>query len=188
MKLSRLWMLAVASALVSSAGARDITTTTGDIYHNAVVTKVQPDGIRIVHDDGAGFVDFQILTEQERKEFGFNPTAYAVAEKEEADFAKRLRDLHLLAAQQALLRAKQAAEAALAYAAQAPPPRWPTTIDVGLQTPDFSYDNFGGSGWNSYVPSTFYSTSSFGSGYRTGFGGRFGFGGAGSTSFAGRRR
>src|SRR5580698_1004959 len=106
MKLSRVWMPIVAFALASSAWARDITTTTGEIYHNAVVTKVQPDGVRILHDDGVGFLNFQILTETDRKDFGFNPAAYAAAEKDEAGFEKRMRDLRFQAAQLALAAKK----------------------------------------------------------------------------------
>ena len=168
-------MALVASTLASGAWARDITTTTGEVYHNAVVTKVQPDGIRIVHDDGAGFLNFQVLTDPDRKDFGFNPTAYAAAEKDEASFEKRLRDLRLLAAQQALTKAAKAAEAAAAYATQAAPNRWPTTIDAGFQTPDFSYSAFGSPGWVSwpYVPST-YISSGFGGRFPSSFGGRSG--------------
>jgi hypothetical protein len=191
MKLSRFWMLIVASTLASGAWARDITTTTGDVFHNAVVTKVQPDGIRIVHDDGVGFVNFQILAEQDRKEFGFNLVAYAAAEKDEADFEKRQRELRLLAAQQVLVAAAKATEAGAAYAAQPVPNRWPTTMEVGYQTPDF-YDNYGygSSGWVSwpYVPSTYYSSQGFGGRFRSTFGHTFGgrFGGAMFT--AGGRR
>jgi hypothetical protein len=195
MKLSRFWMLIVASTLASGAWARDITTTTGDVFHNAVVTKVQPDGIRIVHDDGAGFVNFQILAEQDRKEFGFNLVAYAAAEKDEADFEKRKRELRLLAAQQALVAAAKAVEtgaAYAAYAAQAPASRWPTTMDVGYQTPDFSYDTYGSSGWVSwpYVPSTYINSQGFGGRFRSTFSNRFGsrFGGAGSMVSAARGR
>jgi uncharacterized membrane protein YgcG len=179
MKLSRFWVLIVASALASSAWARDLTTTTGEVYHNAVVTKVQPDGIRIVHDDGAGFLDFQILKESDRKEFGFDPIAYSVAEKDEANFEKRMRDLRFQAAQIALAAKKKAAEAAVAYADQPPPfTPWPTTMDVGVQTPDFPYSNYyGGSGWGwPYVPSTYFSAPTWGSGYRSSSVGRFGGG------------
>ena len=194
MKLSRFWMLLMASTLASSAWARDITTTTGEVFHNAVVTKVQPDGIRIVHDDGAGFLNFQILTEPDRKDFGFDPAAYAVAEKDEANFEKRLRDLRLQATQQAIEAKKKAAEAAAAYAAQAPFTPWPTTMDAGVQTPNFSYNTFGNSGWTSwpyvpstyYLPSTYFSSPRWGSGYHSTFGGRFG-GASFSSSVGGRR-
>jgi hypothetical protein len=192
MRLSRIWVLIVASALASSTWARDITTTTGDVYHNAVVTKVQPDGVRIVHDDGAGFLNFQILTEQDRKEFGFDPVAYAAAEKDDANFEKRMRDLRFQAAQIALAARKKAAETAAAYAAQAPFTPWPTTMDVGVQTPDFSYNTYGGSGWGSwpYVPSTYISSPTWGSGYRSSSVGRFGrgFGGVGFSSAVGGHR
>jgi len=193
MKLSRLWMLIAASALASGAWARDITTTTGEVYHNAVVTKVQPDGIRIVHDDGAGFLNFQVLKDPDRREFGFDPVAYAAAEKDDADFEKRMRDLRFQAAQVALAAKKKAAEAAAAaYAAQAPLAPWPTTMDVGVQTPGFSYNTFGSSGWVSwpYVPSTYISSPAWGGGYRSSSIGRFGggFGGAGFSSAVGGRR
>jgi hypothetical protein len=192
MTLSRLWVLIVASALATSAWARDITTTTGDVYHNAVVTKVQADGVRIVHDDGAGFLNFQILTEQDRKDFGFDPVTYAAAEKDDANFEKRLRDFRFQAAQIALAAKKKSAEAAAAYAAQAPFTPWPTTMDVSTQTPDFSYNTFGNSGWSSwsYVPSTFISSPGFGTRFRSTFSnplvGRFG--GTSSISSAASRR
>ena len=188
MKLSRLGMLIVAFALASGAGARDITTTTGEVFHNAVVTKVQPDGIRIVADDGAGFLNFQILTEPDRKDFGFDPATYAAAEKDEASFAKRLRDLRLLAAQQALVAAKKAAAAYAALPPPSPyPSPWPTTVEASYQTPDF-YNGFGGSGWVSwpYVPSTYISSPGFGTGYRNAFGSSIG--GASSMFSAARRR
>jgi hypothetical protein len=176
MKLSRFWMLLVVSTLASGAWARDITTTTGEVFHNAVVTKVQADGIRIVHDNGAGFLNFQILTEPDRKDFGFNPAAYAAAEKDEANFEKRMRDLRLLAAQEALVKSAKAAEAAAAYAAQAPANRWPATMDAGFQTPDLSYSAFGGPSWVSwpYVPSTYIGAQGFGGRFPSAFGGRFG--------------
>ena len=194
MKSSRLWMLLLASTLATNGWARDITTTTGKVFHNAVVTKVQADGIRIEHDDGVGFVNFQILTEPDRKEFGFDPTAYATAEKDEANFEKRARELRLLAAQQTLAAWKRASDQAAAYAAQAPLNPWPTTMEVGLQTPDFSYNTFGNSGWTSwpYVPSAYYNynTQGFAGRFRSAFtsplGGRSG--GAISMSSAASRR
>jgi len=189
MKVSRFWVLILASALASGAWARDIATTTGEVYHNAVVTKVQPDGIRIVHDDGAGFLDFQILKASDRKEFGFDPLAYAVAEKDAANFEKRMRDLRFQAAQVALAAKKKAMEAAAAYAAQAPQAPftpWQPTMDVGVQTTDFPYGNYyggyGGSGWGwPYVPSTYISSPTWGYGYRSSSVGRSGggFGGVG---------
>jgi hypothetical protein len=195
MKLSRLWVLIVASALASSAWARDITTTTGEVFHNAVVTKVQPDGIRIAYDNGVGFVNFQILTDSDRKDFGFDPIAYSAAEKDEANFEKRMRDLRFQAAQIALEAKKKAAEAAAAYAAQAPFTPWPTSMDVGAQTPDFPYSNYyggyGGSGWGwPYVPSTYISSPTWGYGYRSSSIGRSGggFRGVGfSASMGGHR-
>jgi hypothetical protein len=193
MKLSRFWVLMVASALASGAWGRDITITTGEVFHNAVVTKVQPDGIRIVHDEGAGFVNFQILTEPDRKEFGFDPVVYAAAEKDEANFEKRKRDLRLLATQQALAAAAKAAEQGVAYAAQPAPNRWPTTMEVGFQTPDF-YNNYGydSSGWVSwpYVPSTYYSSQGFRNRSYGTFGHTFGgrFGGTSSMFSAASRR
>lgn len=112
MKTSLLRVLIAASLVTTSGWARDITTTTGQVYHNAVVTKAQPNGVRISHDDGVGFLDYQILSEADRKEFGYDPVVYAAASKDEAGLEKRRNELQLLLAQRALYLAAQAAQAA----------------------------------------------------------------------------
>lgn len=172
MKLSSFSMLvAVSVAAASSAWARDITTTTGQVYHNAVVTKTQPDGIRIEHDDGVGFIDFQVLSEADRKEFGYDPAAYAAAQKDQASNDKRRQEYNWMVARQALYLAGKAAEASIAagyptpYDIAAPAPQNPagTTIEATLETPNFSYDSFGSSGWLTwpYVPSTYISSPTY---------------------------
>jgi len=170
MKLSFYSMLVAASLAASSAWARDITTTTGQVYKNAVVTKTQPDGIRVEHDDGAGFIDFQILSEADRKEFGYNPETYAAAQKDQASNDKRRQDYAWMAARQALYLAGKAAEAAIAAGypspydipapAPAPAPQVPsgtTMIEASLDTPGFPYDPYANSGWFLWpsVPSTY---------------------------------
>ncbi len=173
MKLSSVSMLVAAFLAASSAWARDISTTTGQVYHNAVVTKTQPDGIRIEHDDGVGFIDFQTLSEADRNEFGYDPANYAAAQKDQASNDKRRQEYTWMAARQALYLAGKAAEAAIAAGyptpydipTPVPPPQNPsgTTIEASLQTPDFSYDSFGSSGWLTwpYVPSTYISSPGF---------------------------
>ena len=173
MKMSLLRVLTAASFIATSGWARDITTTTGQVYHNAVVTKTQPDGVRIAHDDGVGFIDYQMLSEADRREFGFDPVAYAAAGKDEASLDKRRKELQLLLAQRALYLAAQAAQAAAsaggAPSSVPPQPAAPqvapgqTNVDVNLQTPAFTYDTYGSSGWITWpgVPSTYINSPTY---------------------------
>ena len=98
MKTSTFCLAIGASALlVADGSARDLRTTTGETLHHVTVTQVQPLGIRVTHDDGAGFYDYWLLTEADRTAFGFDPAAYAVALDQQRAREKRLaeqRELH----------------------------------------------------------------------------------------------
>ncbi len=97
--------------LVANGAARDLKTTTGETFHNISVTQIQPLGIRITHDDGAGFYYFMQLTEADRSEFGYDPAAYAAA------YGQLLVQEQRLAEQRALLARRAAIAATLAQVA-----------------------------------------------------------------------
>jgi hypothetical protein len=73
------WLLALLSLMESVAlvVARDITTLKGDSYYNVTVTRVEKTGIAVMHRTGVAFLDFLLLPEEIRREFGYNPEAYA---------------------------------------------------------------------------------------------------------------
>lgn len=58
-------------------GPREITTTEGKIYRAAKVTKIDPDGIVIMHASGTAKVAFVKLPEAVRQEFGYDPAKAA---------------------------------------------------------------------------------------------------------------
>lgn len=60
--------------------ARDITTLKGDTYYNVTVTRVEKTGIAVMHRTGVAFLDFLILPEEVRREFGYSPEAYAAGQ------------------------------------------------------------------------------------------------------------
>lgn len=67
-------LLASACALF----ARDITTLTGETYHEATFTRIETTGIAIAHRDGTAFLNFSVLPADIRAEFsiaGADPDA-----------------------------------------------------------------------------------------------------------------
>jgi hypothetical protein len=52
---------------------RTIVTLNGTKYENATVSRVEPDGIRISHSDGATKIPFESLSPELQKEFGYDP-------------------------------------------------------------------------------------------------------------------
>lgn len=77
-----------------AAAAEDITTTDGKTYTAATITKVEPDGIRILHESGTAKIPFAKLPLALQQKHGYDPTK-AAAFKKAADAA--------LAAQEAAL-------------------------------------------------------------------------------------
>lgn len=90
------------AVLFTAAVAEDITTTDGRTYTAATITKVEPDGIRIIHESGAAKIPFTKLPPDLQKKHGYDPTK-AVEFKQAEDAA--------LAAQEAVLDKELGAQA-----------------------------------------------------------------------------
>lgn len=148
--------IALSVLLAGEMAARDLKTTTGEVFHNFAVTKKEPTGLRIVHDDGAAFVDFILLSEAEKKEFGFDAAAYAAGSADKAAAEKALATQQAAAAV-----ARKAAERANAernyaerdytardYSQRQVPPIAPVRqgLQVTVDTPGFSYQTYRGDG------------------------------------------
>ena len=65
----RLLICAALLASVCLISARDIVTVSGEVYHNATVTRVEETGIAITHRDGAAFIGFADLPADVRGQF-----------------------------------------------------------------------------------------------------------------------
>ena len=144
----------------SAASARDLKTVNGEVFKNITITKQDPTGLQISHDDGVIFLDFRNLGPAEQKEFGYDPAAYAAAwkQKVEADKARREQ----VAAAQAARAKAQAATAAAQSSAPVPFPPYTPTNQTGVE---FYYDspgypwgpyNYSGRGFSNTVPQTYY--------------------------------
>jgi hypothetical protein len=135
MNIARLLGIAMACVLVGSvASARDLKTLNGEVFKNITITKQDPTGLQISHDDGVIFIDFRNLGPAEQKEFGYDPAAYVAAWKQrvEADKARR---------EQAAARAKgQGATAAAPSSTPVPFPPYTPTNQTGVE---FYYDSPG---------------------------------------------
>lgn len=90
--LRRRLMLAVLGLLLFSLTARvyseDLTLTNGTVYKNVTVTKVDPDGLRIIHSDGGGKVLFTQLPEAIQQKYHYDAAA-AQKYTEEQEAKKR---------------------------------------------------------------------------------------------------
>jgi len=160
MKTARLLSIAAVCVLTGTAAlARDLKTVTGDVYKNITITKQDPTGLQISHDDGVAFLDFRLLGPAEQKEFGYDPAAYTAAWKQKVEAAR--------AQQQALAAQKAAAAAAKAngqptppqiYTQEVPQPPAVFTNQTGLQysvdTPGFRYGStdFTGRSFSNTIP------------------------------------
>jgi hypothetical protein len=51
----------------------NLTTTDGKTYDAVTVTKVEPDGIKIIHESGVAKVPFEKLSVEIQKQYGFDP-------------------------------------------------------------------------------------------------------------------
>jgi len=90
--------------------ALDITTRKGVTYKQCAVTKVDPDGIRIIHTDGATKIAFEDLPDTLQRQYNYDPAKAAESRKRAAEAqaaaAKRAAD-ELAQRQAAELRAQQ---------------------------------------------------------------------------------
>jgi hypothetical protein len=57
----------------ASATNELLTTTDGRVYRKVILSKVEPDGIRISHEDGAAKILFDKLSPELQKKYGYNP-------------------------------------------------------------------------------------------------------------------
>lgn len=73
--------------LATACFAADLTTLDGKTYQNIKVTRVDPDGIYIMHSAGGGKIKFTELPEDVRKQYGYDPAKAAVFEKAKAQAA-----------------------------------------------------------------------------------------------------
>lgn len=58
-------------------GANDVATADGRVYRNAQVWKVEPDGLTLRHAEGLAKVEFSLLPEAWRQQYGYDPEAAA---------------------------------------------------------------------------------------------------------------
>ncbi|WP_035604465.1 hypothetical protein [Haloferula sp. BvORR071] len=117
----RLFRRAICGTLVllglAAARAEDLTTTDGKTYKAVTVTKVEPDGLSISHEEGTAKVPFTKLPEEVRRLHGYDP------EKADA-YLKEKRRAEL----DAMLKASKERETA-------PPPK-PKLPDAYVVSPE----------------------------------------------------
>lgn len=68
------------SASIVLADARDITTLKGETFYSVTITRVEKTGIAVMHRNGVAFLDFLILPEEIRREFGYTSEGYAAGQ------------------------------------------------------------------------------------------------------------
>jgi hypothetical protein len=70
------------SPSVAIEGGSTLTTTEGQTYQNATITKVEPDGVTISYDAGIVKIPFPLLSKEIREKYGYDPASgKAYAEK-----------------------------------------------------------------------------------------------------------
>ena len=72
--------------------ALDITTRKGVTYRQATVTKVEPDGVRISHADGAAKILFEDLPDALQRQYNYDPAKVAAYRKQLADAQEAAAD------------------------------------------------------------------------------------------------
>lgn len=96
-------MLALGAMLVSGVQASpeeeakpfQLTTLTGDKYENCRILKVTPEAMTVMHDAGVSKIDFDILSDEWRTKFRYDPAKaeeYAKAEEQRAKDAAEKRE------------------------------------------------------------------------------------------------
>ncbi len=69
---------------VHMARAIDITNTSGQVFHNATVSEVRPDGLKIFHSKGVALIPFRELPSAIQKQYGYDVEKEKVFHKEQA--------------------------------------------------------------------------------------------------------
>jgi hypothetical protein len=92
-------LLSAAVAFLSCSAVADegesfsfIKTTTGKVYTNCRIFKMDPDGVIIVHDYGGAKLLFADLTAESRTALGYDAKKLAAYEKERAELKKEERE------------------------------------------------------------------------------------------------
>src|SRR4051794_1121703 len=156
MNTARLLCIAVVCVIAGTAAlARDLKTVNGEVFKNITITKQDPTGLLISHDEGVIFIDFRSLAAAEQKEFGYDPAAYTAAWKQKIDAEKARREQVFAAQQAAAARAR--AQGAAPQNTQVPQPLTPQTatgLQFTLDSPGFRYGpyDYTGRGFSNVVP------------------------------------
>jgi hypothetical protein len=91
-----LFLLLLALSTVCLARAeepRTITTLSGERFDNATVTGASVYGLSITHSGGVSFVRFENLSEDLRKQYGYDPARVAAADAGLDEFEIRVQDI-----------------------------------------------------------------------------------------------
>lgn len=83
--LKKLVAVFVVFVCVNTCFALDITTRSGTAYRHCEVVKVEPDGIRISHADGAAKISFEELPDALQRQYGYDAAKAAAYRKTAAD-------------------------------------------------------------------------------------------------------
>ena len=83
--MKKLAAVLVALACAHACFALDIITRSGTAYRHCEVVKVEPDGIRISHADGAAKISFEELPEALQRQYGYDAAKAAAYRKVAAD-------------------------------------------------------------------------------------------------------
>lgn len=176
MKRSALFLALLLAATPALAAVpkyhSSITTLSGQVFYDCKIVRVYPDGISIMHRDGAAKIAHPDLPERLRREFPYDAQADAEYQREQAAARKAERErarLREIAMEEKLAEAQMAEASYLATASTAyVPPVAPMAtslpgepVTVAYQTPSWvgtpiSGSTFGGSGyrrsWGGYYP------------------------------------
>ncbi len=106
----------------------NLTTNSGEIYYDVKVTRVEKMGIGITHRSGVVFIDFSLLSDKVRRQYGYSEEQYLVGKQDERDREQRLRQ-----AEQA--RVQEAQAASYGYS---------STTYPDFSLPSYSSRSFGG--------------------------------------------
>lgn len=83
--------IALIVALLRLAQAHDLTTLTGEVFHDIKITRIEKTGIGVMHRDGVVFLDFSVLRPETRQQLGYSEAAYSAGKIEEAELYRRMQ-------------------------------------------------------------------------------------------------
>ena len=79
MRFARLFVVGVFCLQIALGAPKQFVSLSGDSYFDVAVTRRDPTGVGFTHRDGVAFVDFSNMSEQTKREFGFDPATYQPA-------------------------------------------------------------------------------------------------------------